>query len=697
MQTIWAILLLLLCGATPIPGWGQDTLLVSGDEDYLPILPHALIKPASSKEVPAINTTWLPLSKSIESIADPGLWLKTHIKNTQSSATWVHLKATCCFQMVAYLSRKSQTFHQLEAAPNNLKESESGYSYLKAIPILLQPDEIVTIIIHIQKIVNLGSQLKVKSQTDKSANLPEIHLYTHPGFLNYAYESVLSELPFIQIITLFQGAVGFSMVFFLFLYFKNKQKIYLFYSAYLVCFLVYALLLTRPYLPGGNWIAWMGWIKQPLQEGFNWLGLAMYIFFSASLLDMKRLEPKGYKWLRLLAFVILAYSIAVFTWIPINGNLQTLQQMFVVSRIIGLSLNLMILIWIYKKFNSPLKIYLIIGNSFIFITGTIASLITLGAGAGKLLNYGIGNSEAILIYLIGIILEVVTFSFALGHRIKINEEERDKSKEAYIQQLTLNQTLIQKTNLELEQKVQEHTARLTEQFNALEKEREEKLKSSFEKDLAHAQIQALHSQMNPHFLFNALNSIELAIQKGMKSEAIDYLSKFTRLLRLILQHTRSEKITLKEELQSVRLYLDLESWRFGEGFKYSIQLDENIEPESISIPPLLLQPFVENAIWHGLMHSEKKEKLLNIKVFNENNCLGFSIEDNGVGMKRSHIYNQKNSKTRKSLGIALVNDRVTLFNKHSHQQLEFQHLEKADSDASEGTIVRICLKNRDHD
>ncbi len=140
-------------------------------------------------------------------------------------------------------------------------------------------------------------------------------------------------------------------------------------------------------------------------------------------------------------------------------------------------------------------------------------------------------------------------------------------------------------------------------------EMKKSLKTEFNKKLADVEMTALRAQMNPHFLFNCLNSINRFIVRNDAETASNYLTKFSRLIRLILQNSKSSTITLRNELEALKLYIELEEMRFENRFDYSIHVDDNIEVEFVEVPPLLLQPYVENAIWHGLMHKESKGKL----------------------------------------------------------------------------------------
>ena len=181
---------------------------------------------------------------------------------------------------------------------------------------------------------------------------------------------------------------------------------------------------------------------------------------------------------------------------------------------------------------------------------------------------------------------------------------------------------------------------------------------------AETRLQSLRLQMNPHFLFNALNSIQQMILANEEMVATKYLSKFSKLLRTILVHSDKEFVTLKEELEILHLYIELESIRFKGSFSYHIECDEGIDTDEIKLPTLLVQPFVENAIWHGLMHKEG-ERLLQVKFSECGDCLHCSIEDNGIGRERSNETKLATGQGKKhtSKGIQVSRERLEAMNK----------------------------------
>jgi ligand-binding sensor domain-containing protein len=177
------------------------------------------------------------------------------------------------------------------------------------------------------------------------------------------------------------------------------------------------------------------------------------------------------------------------------------------------------------------------------------------------------------------------------------------------------------------------------------------------------EMQALRAQMNPHFIFNCLSSINSFVLKNQTETASDYLTKFSRLIRTVLNNSKKSLISLEEEMDMLRLYIDMEKLRFNDGFVYSIEMDGVVDAGGILIPPLLFQPFVENAIWHGLMHKKEKGRL-EIHLGMDGNMLICSIADNGVGRAFAAGVNDHSDSARKlkSMGIQITGQRLALVN-----------------------------------
>lgn len=187
----------------------------------------------------------------------------------------------------------------------------------------------------------------------------------------------------------------------------------------------------------------------------------------------------------------------------------------------------------------------------------------------------------------------------------------------------------------------------------------EKAKAALQQRAKELEIQALRSQMNPHFIFNCLNAINRFILGHETEAASDYLTKFSRLMRMIMNHSRHSVISLADELEVLQLYLDMEKLRFKDAFDYIIVQDDDLDMGDIYIPPLLLQPFVENAVWHGLMHKTQRG-LLTIELRADNDILTCIIRDNGVGRQRAGILKSKSAQKHKSMGLQITAERLNL-------------------------------------
>ena len=187
--------------------------------------------------------------------------------------------------------------------------------------------------------------------------------------------------------------------------------------------------------------------------------------------------------------------------------------------------------------------------------------------------------------------------------------------------------------------------------------KEEARQTAINKQIAEIKMIALRSQMNPHFIFNSLNSIQHFITTHEKEEALHYLSKFSKLIRKILENSRHNTVSVSNELELLQLYIQLEQLRFSNKFDYHIAVDETIDIENTEIPPLLIQPYIENAIQHGLINKTGKGDLW-LSLERNNGVLICKIEDNGIGRDKAQQIEQKKTSKHVALGIKVTNERI---------------------------------------
>jgi ligand-binding sensor domain-containing protein len=213
-----------------------------------------------------------------------------------------------------------------------------------------------------------------------------------------------------------------------------------------------------------------------------------------------------------------------------------------------------------------------------------------------------------------------------------------------------------------------------------------------EKMLIELEQKALRLQMNPHFIFNALNSIQSQIGTDDGQSARYYLAKFSRLMRQILDNSRKSLIPLKEEINTLENYLLVEKFSNGDRFDYNIDIDPNLELDFIEIPPMLLQPFIENSIKHGLKNQTEKRGLIDIKIIEKNGLLECSVTDNGIGREQSSIINQNSKETyHQSTALKVTKERLEIIrNGKDYKSLEIIDL-KDQNDIAIGTKVILRL------
>lgn len=216
----------------------------------------------------------------------------------------------------------------------------------------------------------------------------------------------------------------------------------------------------------------------------------------------------------------------------------------------------------------------------------------------------------------------------------------------------------------------------------------DKTKVQLQQQATELEMQAFRAQMNPHFIFNSLNSINMFILENDKLSASEYLSKFSRLVRSILQNSKEAFILMEKELEALRLYLELESLRFENKFEYNISIDDEVDATVIKVPPLIIQPYVENAIWHGLMHKKEKGHL-DIGLYQSGETLICKITDDGIGRKKAAELKGK-SPTHKSMGTKITEGRIAMIQKSMSNSVEINDLVYADGMAA-GTEVLIKI------
>lgn len=465
------------------------------------------------------------------------------------------------------------------------------------------------------------------------------------------------------------------------IYFQSKQKEFLYYGLYNLFLLSYILLKTPFFKDIVYQFVW-----ETSFHHYNWFSQNIYItflvFFYMQFLDMKIHFPKMKRIFTHFLLVSLSFAFALFILDIFIPTQDTLRLFFIYIFIPFLLIITLFAFYFAYKTPKKLGVFIITGILFYNIFAYIAFYKSIMKT----------EPEPLIYFFIGILLESLVFMFGLGYKIKLIYNEKINAQKKIISEQIENQLLKERYGKELEIKLKDQAKELIRAQKKAEKEKLNLVKVGYEKELNHLHLASLQSQMNPHFIFNALNSIKVFLIENNKEKAVYYLNKFSKLIRKILESSRIESHSLEEELGIISLYLSIENIRFEDEIKYAIEKTTHFSLATIKVPPLFLQPFVENAIWHGLMLSSQKKKIT-IKVYEEKGILKLSLLDNGIGRKASLLMKQKKSFKKESVGLKMTEERLSFFNKKHGFDYSFEFIDLEDETGNAlGTEVRFIFE-----
>ena len=480
------------------------------------------------------------------------------------------------------------------------------------------------------------------------------------------------------ITTFVLGGLAVLTVYHFLLYFQHKDKSYLFYSLYTF------LLFTRNSIePENSFIYFYDELTPILNTmkyyspNLEWAYNTIYFVFAFTFIDLKSYSKKWHRFIFGAVYFLFALNIFVEILYRITGNESIYPLFFMIFIVLLLILSIIGYIPLFK-IKGFLKYYIIVGSLILLLSSVLAYIIS----RFKLMPFGSDYNTSI--FFIGMALENIFFSLGLGHKQKMILEEKNKSQLELINQLQENEVLRETVQDQLKQ-----------DFALLqEKSKNQKLvnlKEKADKELAELKITSLRSQMNPHFIFNSLNAIKQYIISNEKQNAVYYLNKFSKLIRKILTSTREKEISLADEIETMELYINIENIRFNNDIAFSLEVDKNVNLDTIKIPALILQPFIENAIWHGLS-SKKKDRRLLIYIEKPNdNYIHIVIEDNGIGRVASAAIKEKKLLKKDSVGIKLTKERLGNFAKEYKNDYSIVFTDLFD-DTKTPSGTRVCLK-----
>ena len=470
---------------------------------------------------------------------------------------------------------------------------------------------------------------------------------------------------------LFIGGMSIMIFYAMGAFLMNRKKEFLIYAVYLTLLLVYLGPSGSLFYEELHRTLSIPFLQTYLfTEGIQVAFHIIYLIFTITFLSAKSDYPWLHKIGSLTTKLLIAY-LSIFTVI-VSLEVPWAQITFLWERLLMGTFTLIGSVYvIYNR--KDILAFLVSGGSIAFLIGSLGTLITFD----------------ILYMKTGALVEIFAFSLGLGYKMRKSDLLSIKYNKELIKQLEVNEALQRRNNEELQKEVEKRSQEIVEREIALEKQKKDNLEITLKREVDRVKMIALRAQMNPHFLFNSLNSIRALVIHQQNDEAYKYLTKFSKLIRSILENSDQELIQLEQELEILKLYLSLERMRFSDGFEFKLSVDPEIDTQSLLVPPLILQPFLENAIIHGLAPKDGPKELQVSVERKTDKLLLCAVKDNGVG-RSFHLNNRLNAEKKRSMAIELTTQRVALMNEVSIEEQEM--VEVFDHNGSQsGTEVRVSL------
>lgn len=451
------------------------------------------------------------------------------------------------------------------------------------------------------------------------------------------------------IVVFVSGFLFILSVYHFFLYFQHKDKSYLYYSLYAFLVFIYTYHRDENFILTKHSESFLPFLKL-FYDPIKWLYSIIYLYFAISFIELERYNPK---WNKIVikyanyALVILIFSTLLSILMKNFKIVEYLYNFVFLPSILMLSVYLLYVFW---ETESPVKKYLVIGS------GTFLVL----SGFSHLLTYT-GHPFRVIFYFV-ITFEIILFALGLGKKQKIILEEKNKWQAMIIDQHEENLKIKDLLAQKLDKEVAEKTQMIIELLKENEAEKRKKMALKYSKQILKLRMHALQSQMNPHFLFNSLNSIKHFIIHNNQKDAIVYLTKFAKFIRKVLDFSYVGEVSIKEELDMMKLYLEIENYRFNKELIYIFSIDDNLDLYTIKVPPMILQAFLENSIWHGLA-MKKNEKKITVEVKKMKDYIYIIITDNGIGRDKAQKIKLNKSAllNEESMGIKITKERLRVF------------------------------------
>lgn len=414
-----------------------------------------------------------------------------------------------------------------------------------------------------------------------------------------------------------------------------------------------------------------------------------YLGFITYFLNLKVVDPKLHKTVLKTGNVLFVASFCCFIFCLLIKNQTLFINTFLFAFIPTFLILLFYTFYRISKQDGVLKYFVFAGS---ISYGILASYTLYLSFYSSSIFFFKNSADPVIL---GLFLEVLIFSLGLVYKIKmINTQKLIAQKKIILFQN--NEKLIKEEHQRhLEKQLQVRERELLEISKKAQQEKLDAITASYEGRLALLQLKTLSNQMNPHFIFNALNSIKAYLIVNDQKNAIYYLNQFSKLVRHILESLREDYITLKEELAIIQIYMNLENMRFGYSIDFQLNICPEINTEDIRIPTLILQPFIENALIHGLLPKDG-ERILKLDVSKRNDDVIITIMDNGIGREASNKSKNEKVIVKKSIGLRIINERLKLYNKKHDFLMKYDIEDLKREEVASGTKVCLIISEREN-
>ena len=458
------------------------------------------------------------------------------------------------------------------------------------------------------------------------------------------------------------GVLFILSVYHLAIYTQNRDKSYLIYSCYtFLSFLAYMTVTESGFLFDLSNYLNLDFNSKKL---FTILFNSTYFLFFAHFLNVKKTSKIWFRIIVLPIYLFIGIALIGFAILKF-WNIHLIFDSFYTAFVYLITIHTIISFYILTKVKNRLKYYIIFGGLVLYLCSILGE-----EAVRHLPALNLTRKAGDFIYFVGLMVENMAFSFALGRRQRINNREKVLFNRNLIAEMQKNVKLKDKINIQHQRRLEIENERI-----------------KYEQKISDLKLSLLQNQMNPHFIFNALNSIKYYILENDSENAVNYLTKFSKIIRTILISSTVKEFTLEEELQTLQVYVDIENLRFSKNINFNIIIDNQIDTTKIKLPPMVLQPFIENAILHGVAMVE--EKKIDLRVEKDLNMIKIIITDNGIGRKEASKIQTQNKQMGNSLGTKIADGMLKNYFGPDSYKIKYHDLQQNDKPSGTTVVLEI--------